>query len=177
MAEVAAALGAAGLPPEALMLEMTETVMLRDTQPTMEKLRELKQLGVGISLDDFGTGYSSLGYLRRFPVDVLKIAREFIPLGGMPDAQGGWAVANTIVALGRTMSMRIVAEGIEEEGQLRQLLEMGCEYGQGYFFLRPTNALSFERYLKACTARAAAQPDDGESGAGAEIRVATAPAA
>jgi diguanylate cyclase (GGDEF)-like protein len=149
VAEVTAALAAADLPPEALILEMTETVMLRDTQPTMAKLDELKRLGVGIAIDDFGTGYSSLGYLRRFPVDVLKIARDFVPLPMLARREDDWAVANTIVALGRTMNMRIVAEGIEHPSQLDRLLAMGCEFGQGYLFLRPTDDLAFGRYLAA----------------------------
>ena len=147
VAEVATLLREAGLPPQALILEMTETVLMRDMQPTLDKLRELKELGVAISLDDFGTGYSSLGYLRRFPVDILKIAREFVPIGNPADSESEWAVANTIVALGRTMNMRIIAEGIEEVGQLERLKEMGCEYGQGYLFLRPCDAATFERHL------------------------------
>jgi diguanylate cyclase (GGDEF)-like protein len=145
--EVAALLGETGLPPEALILEMTETVLLRDMQPTLDKLRDLKDLGVALSLDDFGTGYSSLGYLRRFPVDMLKIAREFVPSGDSAGSESDWAVAATIVALGRTMSLRIVAEGIEELGQLERLTAMGCELGQGYLFLRPCDAAAFERYL------------------------------
>jgi EAL domain-containing protein (putative c-di-GMP-specific phosphodiesterase class I) len=147
VADVREVLEKSALPAEALIIEMTETVMLRDTQPTMAKLAELKELGVSIAVDDFGTGYSSLGYLRRFPVDILKIARDFVPLAEASAAEDGWAVANTIVALGRTMNIRIVAEGIEQPGQLRRLLEMGCEYGQGYLFLRPTDDSSFERYL------------------------------
>jgi diguanylate cyclase (GGDEF)-like protein len=147
VAEVASVLREAGLPPGSLILEMTETVLLRDMLPTLEKLRDLKELGVTLSLDDFGTGYSSLGYLRRFPVDILKIAREFIPRGDLAASESDWAVANTIVALGRTMNLRIVAEGIEEVGQLERLRAMGCEYGQGYLFLRPCDAVSFERHL------------------------------
>jgi diguanylate cyclase (GGDEF)-like protein len=147
VADVSGLLREAGLPPEALILEMTETVLLRDMQPTLDKLLELKELGVALSLDDFGTGYSSLGYLRRFPVDMLKIAREFVPLGDPADSESEWAVAATIVALGRTMNLRIVAEGIEEAGQLERLTALGCEYGQGYLFLRPCDATAFERHL------------------------------
>jgi diguanylate cyclase (GGDEF)-like protein len=128
-------LRATGLPPRQLVLEMTETVMFHDTQTAIARLSALRDLGVRVAIDDFGTGYSSLGYLRRFPVDILKIAREFIaPPGAGPD---GWAFASAIVALGRTLGLRIVAEGIEEQAQLEQLRGMGCELGQGFLFARP----------------------------------------
>jgi EAL domain-containing protein (putative c-di-GMP-specific phosphodiesterase class I) len=108
--------------------------MFSDTQTTITRLTALRDLGVRIAVDDFGTGYSSLGYLRRFNVDILKIAREFIaPPESGPD---GWAFANAIVALGRSLGLRIIAEGIEDADQLEQLREMGCEFGQGYLFAR-----------------------------------------
>jgi EAL domain-containing protein (putative c-di-GMP-specific phosphodiesterase class I) len=178
VAEVVAALAAAELPAGALILEMTETVMLRDTQPTMAKLDELKRLGVGIAIDDFGTGYSSLGYLRRFPVDVLKIARDFVPLPMAVGSEDDWAVANTIVALGRTMNMRIVAEGIEYPSQLDRLRAMGCEFGQGYLFLRPTDERAFGRYLAARMTPVVAGREGEEPVADAAARrVTEAPAA
>jgi EAL domain-containing protein (putative c-di-GMP-specific phosphodiesterase class I) len=108
--------------------------MFTDTQTTIARLSALRDLGVRIAVDDFGTGYSSLGYLRRFQVDILKIAREFVaPAASGPD---GWAFANAIVALGRSLNLRIIAEGIEEPDQLQQLREMGCEFGQGYLFAK-----------------------------------------
>jgi EAL domain-containing protein (putative c-di-GMP-specific phosphodiesterase class I) len=128
-------LRATGLPASRLVLEMTETVMFNDSHSTIACLTALRDLGVRVAIDDFGTGYSSLGYLRRFPVDILKIAREFVaPVDAGPD---GWAFAHAIVALGRSLGLRIVAEGIEELPQLDQLREMGCEFGQGYLFARP----------------------------------------
>ncbi len=128
-------LRATGLSPTRLVLEMTETVMFHDTTTTIARLTALRDLGVRVAIDDFGTGYSSLGYLRRFPVDILKIAREFIaPADAGPD---GWAFAHAIVALGRTLGLRIVAEGIEELAQLEQLRDLGCELGQGFLFARP----------------------------------------
>ncbi len=127
-------LRATGFSASRLVLEMTETVMFSDTQTTIARLTTLRDLGVRIAVDDFGTGYSSLGYLRRFNVDILKIAREFIaPPESGPD---GWAFANAIVALGRSLGLRIIAEGIEDADQLEQLREMGCEFGQGYLFAR-----------------------------------------
>ena len=123
-----------GFPATRLVLEMTETVMFTDTQTTIARLTALRDLGVRIAVDDFGTGYSSLGYLRRFKVDILKIAREFIATSESgPD---GWAFASAIVALGRSLGLRIIAEGIEDADQLEQLREMGCELGQGYLFAK-----------------------------------------
>ena len=94
--------------------------MFHDTATTIARLEALRDLGVRIAIDDFGTGYSSLGYLRRFPVDVLKIAREFIGRPPTSDSED-WAFAGAIVALGRTLDLRIIAEGIEEPGQLDRL--------------------------------------------------------
>jgi diguanylate cyclase (GGDEF)-like protein len=146
--DVRTALELAGLPGERLILEVTETVMLRDTQPTIAKLDELARIGVAVAVDDFGTGYSSLGYLRRFPVSYLKIAREFVPPAASPTAEADWLVAGTIVALGRAMRLGVVAEGIEERGQLDRLLQMGCEYGQGFLFLVPHDAAAIGPYLR-----------------------------
>ena len=124
-----------GFPATDLILEMTESAMFHDTHTTLARLQDLRALGIRIAIDDFGTGYSSLGYLRRFQVDVLKIAREFIgsPGGGSDD----WAFARAIIALGRSLDLKVVAEGIEDEGQLAALRELGCELGQGYLFGRP----------------------------------------
>jgi diguanylate cyclase (GGDEF)-like protein len=128
-------LRATGLPASRLVLEMTETAMFHDTQTTIARLTALRELGVRVAIDDFGTGYSSLGYLRRFPVDILKIAREFVvPRGADPDE---WAFAHAIVALGRTLGLQIIAEGIEETEQLDRLRALGCELGQGFLFARP----------------------------------------
>ena len=135
LAEVEGILREIGLAPQSLILEITETAMFRDTQATIRKLEALRERGVRIAIDDFGTGYSSLSYLRRFPVDILKIAKDFV---GRPDsAAQDWAFAAAIVALGRTLGLRIIAEGIEEAGQLERLRELGCEFGQGYLFGRP----------------------------------------
>ena len=133
--EVVDILRATGLPATRLVLEMTETAMFHDTQTTIARLGALRGLGVRVAIDDFGTGYSSLGYLRRFPVDILKIAREFVA----PSDSGsdGWALAHAIIALGQTLGLRIVAEGIEDQSQLDQLQELGCELGQGFLFARP----------------------------------------
>jgi EAL domain-containing protein (putative c-di-GMP-specific phosphodiesterase class I) len=135
LGEVERALATSGLPAERLVLEITESAMFRDTQATIEKLTALRQSGVRIAIDDFGTGYSSLTYLRRFPVDILKIARDFIGPAGEETQE--WAFTGAILALGRRLGLAVVAEGVEDQGQLDRLREMGCELGQGYFFARP----------------------------------------
>ena len=137
-------LGVTKLAPSQLVLEMTETAMFHDTATTIARLQDLRARGIRIAIDDFGTGYSSLGYLRRFPVDILKIAREFVD-----DDSAEWAFPAAIIALGRTLNLRIVAEGIEEEWQLERLRTLGCELGQGFYFARPTDAAGFELYVAA----------------------------
>jgi diguanylate cyclase (GGDEF)-like protein len=134
------------LRPEQLVLEMTETVIFHDTLGTIGRLEEIRALGVRIAIDDFGTGYSSLGYLRRFRVDILKIAKEFI---GQTDSPEEWPFAAAIVALGRALGMTIIAEGIEEPGQLAHLRGLGCELGQGYLFAAPLDAEDAGRFLAA----------------------------
>jgi diguanylate cyclase (GGDEF)-like protein len=129
-----------GFPGRDLVLELTETAMFQDTQTTIARLEALRGLGIRIAIDDFGTGYSSLGYLRRFQVDILKIAREFI--GSADGDSEDWAFARAMVALGQTLDLRVIAEGIEQPGQLEQLRTLGCEFGQGYLFARPCDGPS-----------------------------------
>ncbi|HLO34545.1 MAG TPA: EAL domain-containing protein, partial [Candidatus Deferrimicrobium sp.] len=129
-----------GFPGRDLVLELTETAMFHDTQTTIARLEALRALGIRIAIDDFGTGYSSLGYLRRFQVDILKIAREFI--GSAAGGSDDWAFARAMVALGQTLDLQVIAEGIEQPGQLDQLRALGCELGQGYFFARSADGPS-----------------------------------
>jgi diguanylate cyclase (GGDEF)-like protein len=139
-----------GMPAGQLCLEMTESVLMTDTEENLAQLVRLKALGVALAIDDFGTGYSSLAYLRRFPVDTLKIDRSFVErLGEQTDDA---ALANTIVQLGQSLGMSTVAEGIEEYGQLAALREMGCDYAQGYYFSRPVPAAEAGRLLLATDA-------------------------
>ncbi len=107
---------------------------MADTDLAVERLCELKELGVALALDDFGTGYSSLSYLSRFPVDILKMDRSFLRGGATPEAAG---LASAVVGLGATLSLEVVAEGIEMPGQRDTLREMGCDLGQGFLFARP----------------------------------------
>ncbi len=143
--EVTADIGELGIDPHDLTFEMTETAMFRDTQATIVTLDLMRELGVRIAMDDFGTGYSSLAYLRRFPVDILKIARELIP--GDADEREAWAFAKAILALGRSLGLTVVAEGIETDEQFRMLRRLGCELGQGYLFGRPASAEAIEGIL------------------------------
>jgi diguanylate cyclase (GGDEF)-like protein/PAS domain S-box-containing protein len=143
--EVAGALAAAELDPDCLTLEITETAAMQNLDSSIERLGALKRLGVHLALDDFGTGYSSLNYLRRFPVDILKIDRAFI--SGIQAGGDDAALARGIVQLARALRLTTVAEGIEQPDQLGQLQEMGCERGQGYLFARPLPPAAIQAIL------------------------------
>jgi EAL domain-containing protein (putative c-di-GMP-specific phosphodiesterase class I) len=140
---VRAILEETGLPPETLMLEITESSLMRRTQSTIARLDALRGLGVHLAIDDFGTGYSSLSYLERFPIDILKIDRTFVSEVGEEISP----VARAIVELGRTLGLEVIAEGIEHIEQARWLADLGCRYGQGYLFARPMAAAAIEAVL------------------------------
>ena len=150
--EVAHALEAAGLPPELLILEITETVLMKDAGATKRILAELKRLGVRIAVDDFGTGYSSLRYLQEFPLDMIKIAKPFVDTVAHGSERS--ALARAIIDLGGTFDLQVVAEGIERPEQLARLRELGCGFGQGYLFSRPQPPEALEHSLRR-SARAA----------------------
>jgi diguanylate cyclase (GGDEF)-like protein/PAS domain S-box-containing protein len=137
VADVRDALSDAGIPAHVLTLEITETVLMADTELAVKRLLELKELGVRLALDDFGTGYSSLSYLSRFPVDILKMDRSFLREGASPEANG---LATAVLALGATLSLEVVAEGIELSEQWQTLRDLGCKLGQGFLFARPMDA-------------------------------------
>ncbi|MCO8271313.1 EAL domain-containing protein [Actinoplanes sp. TRM 88003] len=146
-ATVAEVLTETGMPADQLCLEMTESVLLTDTDENLARIVSLKALGVMLAMDDFGTGYSSLAYLRRFPMDVLKIDRSFVDRLGSGDAEDETLV-HTIVRLGQRFGMRTVAEGIENASQVAILREMSCDHGQGYFLSRPVPAAEAGRLLE-----------------------------
>jgi EAL domain-containing protein (putative c-di-GMP-specific phosphodiesterase class I) len=132
--EVADVLFATGLAPESLVLEITESVLVQDNE-VIGRLTELKKLGVQLAIDDFGTGYSSLSYLRDFPIDLLKVDKTFIDSVALgPDES---ALTRAVVELGRTLGLKVVAEGVEEEAQAEVLRSINCELAQGYLFSRP----------------------------------------
>jgi diguanylate cyclase (GGDEF)-like protein/PAS domain S-box-containing protein len=140
--DVGQALEASGLPPSSLVLEITESVMMADTDLAVRRLHELKELGVLLAMDDFGTGYSSLSYLSRYPVDILKMDRSFL---ASEHENSGLAAA--IIALGNTLQLHVVAEGIEMPEQIASLRDLGCELGQGFFFAKPMNDEALIQYL------------------------------
>ena len=141
VSDVAEALEFSGLDPATLVLEITETVMMTDSDIAIARLNELKELGVRIALDDFGTGYSSLSYLSRFPVDILKMDRSFL------SGDGEATLAAAIIAIGDRLGLEVVAEGIEREEQSDSLRELGCELGQGFLFARPMKEDALLQYL------------------------------
>ena len=144
---VAYALATTGLSPHCLVLELTETVLMRDIAITTTRLEELRELGVKVAIDDFGTGYSSLGYLRDIPVDVLKIDRSFMT--GLVGNARQQELVSAVLQLGHTLGLKVVAEGIETEDQLLLLTEMGCRYAQGYHLGRPEPAQELADRLAA----------------------------
>jgi EAL domain-containing protein (putative c-di-GMP-specific phosphodiesterase class I) len=130
--QVAEVLATTGLPPAALALEITESALMDESELVAENLRGLKELGVGLVLDDFGTGYSSLAYLRRFPIDAIKIDRRFI--AGLGHDTDDTTIVEAIVRMAAGLRLDVVAEGIETEEQRAILDAMGCRRGQGYLF-------------------------------------------
>jgi EAL domain-containing protein (putative c-di-GMP-specific phosphodiesterase class I) len=135
VAHVRTALADSGLNPEALTLEITETALMHDPDQAANRLTALKALGVRLAIDDFGTGYSSMAYLRRFPVDALKIDRSFI--SGIAHSTGSTEIVHSLVQLGKTLGLETLGEGIEEPAQLRNLQREQCDSGQGFLFARP----------------------------------------
>ncbi len=146
ISEVEVALQASELDPACLFLEVTETALVSDFEETVEILHKLKGLGVKLSIDDFGTGYSSLTYLRRLPVDVVKIDRSFV--GGITTSPDEWSLAVAIFKLVRSLSLKTVAEGVEAAAQLAHLRALGCDFAQGYYFAKPQPAAALEEVLE-----------------------------
>ena len=141
------------LPASALELEVTESLMMENTDASIETLAQLKERGIAISMDDFGTGYSSLGYLKRFPVDTLKIDRSFVrDVTTDPDDA---AIASAVIALAHSLRLSVVAEGVETEAQLEFMRERNCDQMQGYLLSRPLPAEAFEQWIRARTGTAA----------------------
>jgi diguanylate cyclase (GGDEF)-like protein/PAS domain S-box-containing protein len=142
---VAAALAAAGIPGSCLEIELTETAAMKDPQRAITVLEGLRVLGVGVAIDDFGTGYSSLSYLKNLPISTLKIDLSFVR--GLPEDSGDVEIIDSILALGRTFRVAVVAEGVETEAQLDCLKRMGCPVVQGYLYARPMPAATLRSWL------------------------------
>jgi EAL domain-containing protein (putative c-di-GMP-specific phosphodiesterase class I) len=144
---VGVALRDADLPAAQLRLEITERLAMRDAVATAATLAALRDLGVQVAIDDFGTGYSSLAYLKRFPVDALKIDRSFID--GLGESAEDAAIVGATTGLGRTLGLSITAEGVETAAQVGHLRALGCDLAQGYFFARPLETDDFDALLDA----------------------------
>jgi len=158
VALVSAAIVEAGIEPERLTLEITESALMSDGVEVDLVVRQLRDLGVRFSVDDFGTGYSSLTYLKRFPVDVIKIDRDFVD--GLPDDGGDAVIVDVVIGLARALGLTTVAEGVERHEQLEYLRERGCARVQGYLVAEPLPVSAVEAWLddRAAVPSAAAQP-------------------
>ncbi|MNG01582.1 Phytochrome-like protein cph2 [compost metagenome] len=140
---MAGVLAATGLAPEYLELEITESAVMEDPDTAEALLTRLRELGVRLAIDDFGTGYSSLQRLKRLPVHKLKIDQSFVR--GLPADQNDIAIARAVTALGHSLGLSVLAEGIEADAQASFLRGLGCDYGQGYLFSRPLPVAEIER--------------------------------
>jgi EAL domain-containing protein (putative c-di-GMP-specific phosphodiesterase class I) len=142
---VSGALERTGFPPENLELEITESMVMRDAEGAIKVLQGLRDTGVRIAIDDFGTGYSSLAYLKRFPIDCVKIDRSFIR--DLPDDRDDASITRSIIAMAHNMNLEVVAEGVETVPQLEFLHAYGCDEIQGFLFSKPLGAAAFEQFL------------------------------
>jgi EAL domain-containing protein (putative c-di-GMP-specific phosphodiesterase class I) len=137
-------LAESGVPPEFLQLELTESLMMTESERNLADIQRLKALGIGLSLDDFGTGYSSLSYLHRLPLDKLKIDRSFVR--DMIDDPADMEITRAIVGLGKTLGLRVIAEGVEHIEELKALRDMGCDEVQGYLLSQPLPGHEFKAW-------------------------------
>ena len=135
------------LDPGSLRIEFTESVAMQDAERTARILNELKAFGLCTSIDDFGTGFSSLSYLSRLPLDILKLDRSFV--AGMENNKESRQVVHTVISLGHSLGMDVVAEGIETLEQANELRSLGCQYAQGYFFSKPVTQTCAEALLES----------------------------
>ncbi|MBI2307953.1 MAG: EAL domain-containing protein [Rhodocyclales bacterium] len=144
---IAQLIGESAVPADWLELELTESMVMENVHAQIETFQQLQELGVKLAIDDFGTGYSSMSYLKRLPIDTLKIDRSFV--SDLPKDSNGLAIATAIVALGHSLGLTVIAEGIETTAQAEALLNLGCDLGQGYLFARPMPAAQVAEYLAA----------------------------
>ena len=145
--DVADALDDSGLQPSRLVLEITESVLMTDMAATLSRLFQLKSLGLKLAIDDFGTGYSSFAYLRRFPVDIIKIDKSFVD--GIATEPTASALVDAMIRIAKTLNLETVAEGVEQPEQADRLRALQCNIGQGYLFSRPLPSDEMARLLRA----------------------------
>ncbi len=151
------ALAGCGLDPALVALEFTESALIAANPVTERVLDDLTELGVRIGLDDFGTGFSSLAYLKRFPIDFLKVDRSFV--AGLGSNDGDTAIVTGTIALAHSLGLRVVAEGVETEEQLERLRQLRCDLAQGYHFSEPVTDAEFDRFLEPRWSTGAASPN------------------
>ena len=135
-----------GISPESIALEITEGIAMKNLERNSQMLSELKELGLSISMDDFGTGYSSLSYLKRFPLDTIKIDRSFI--NEIHESSDDQEITRAIIAMGQSVKLKTLAEGVETDEQLEILRSYGCDYIQGFFYGKPMTANDMTSYLE-----------------------------
>jgi EAL domain-containing protein (putative c-di-GMP-specific phosphodiesterase class I) len=145
--EVVRVLEETGLTPANLVLEITESMIMEDAEFNVDVLGRLKDLGVGVAVDDFGTGYSNLAYLKRFPMDMLKVDKSFVD--GLGENPEDTAIVEAVISLAHALGLRTVAEGIETTEQVDRLRALGCEMGQGYYYSEPLPAHEATALLQA----------------------------
>lgn len=153
--QVTEALKKAHLPSHFLELELTESALIEDMEISSNMLKKLKTLGIRLSVDDFGTGYSALSYLRRFPLDILKLDRSF--LNKESDGIGSFAFIKAFIDMAHALNLSVVAEGVEDEETAQFLRDSACDEAQGYLFAKPLSAHEFEEYLLRQAANGASQ--------------------
>jgi EAL domain-containing protein (putative c-di-GMP-specific phosphodiesterase class I) len=140
-----------GPAPQYLELELTESAVMRDAEKTIATMNELKEIGIQLSLDDFGTGYSSLSQLKHFPFDKLKIDQSFVR--GLPHDPNDLALTTAIIAMGRALKLKVIAEGVETKAQLDILQSLGCDEIQGFVVTKPLPASDFARFARENSSR------------------------
>jgi EAL domain-containing protein (putative c-di-GMP-specific phosphodiesterase class I) len=143
------ALEATGLLPHTLELEVTEGVLIEDVESVIDVLAKLKRIGVSVALDDFGTGYSSITYLRRLPIDILKIDQSFVK--DLAEDQSARSIVQAIIAMAHALQQTVVAEGVETLAQADLLRGWGCDVAQGYYFSRPVPTSVLETFMSRTT--------------------------
>jgi EAL domain-containing protein (putative c-di-GMP-specific phosphodiesterase class I) len=144
--DVVEIIAATEMNPRLVEFEVTESMMMHEPEEAVKLLRDLKAIGVRLTIDDFGTGYSSLAYLKRLPIDCVKIDASFIR--GIPVDASDVAITETIIAMSRSLGLKVVAEGVETRDQARFLEQRGCDEMQGFYFSRPLPAESLAAYLR-----------------------------
>jgi EAL domain-containing protein (putative c-di-GMP-specific phosphodiesterase class I) len=153
---IGSALAETGADPARMIIELTESALVENSESNRDTLHAIKDLGVHLALDDFGTGFSSLSYLRQFPFDIIKIDRSFI--GGVDTDQGAAALATSVITMGKALGLTSIAEGVETAGQAEWLTGAGCDAGQGFFFARPAPPDQLLPLLTKARSMAASRP-------------------